>query len=211
MYMLKQKIIGEIFSWSKALLIAFSVAIIVSGFIFQPFTVSGSSMEPTLDGVDPLNEEKIGDRVLIYKSDYLLGEEPKFNDIVIIDSRVNRKRMLKDNLIESPIVSMIIREKDNEKNHWIKRVIGEAGDTIEFKNGSVYRNGTELVENYIKEEMELPFEPIVVPENYIFVMGDNRNESKDSRSVGPIPKENVLGKVLLRYFPLNKINIFVNR
>ncbi|MFN7252953.1 MAG: signal peptidase I [Anaerobacillus sp.] len=206
--MLRHKVIGEIFSWSKALLIALSIAIIVSAFIFQPFTVSGSSMEPTLDGEDPINKDKIGDRVLIYKSAYILGEEPKFNEIVIIDSRVNRKRTLKDNLLESPIVSLIIRTNDDEKKHWVKRVIGEAGDTIEFKDGSVYRNGTELVESYIKEEMILPFETIVVPENYIFVMGDNRNGSEDSRNVGPIPKENVLGKALLRYYPLNKINNF---
>lgn len=105
-------------------------------------------------------------------------------------------------------MSLIIRNNDDEKNYWIKRVIGEAGDTIEFKDGRVYRNGTELVEIYIKEEMVVPFETIVVPENYIFVMGDNRNGSKDSRDIGPIPKENVLGKVLLRYYPLNKINNF---
>ncbi|WP_314733378.1 S26 family signal peptidase [Anaerobacillus sp. CMMVII] len=113
--MLKQKIIGEVFSWSKALLIAFSIAIIVSAFIVQPFTVSGSSMEPTLDGEDPINEEKIGDRVFIFKSAYILGE-PKYNDIVIIDSRVNRKRTLKDNLLESPIVSLIFKKNDDEKS-----------------------------------------------------------------------------------------------
>ncbi|HBI03997.1 MAG TPA: signal peptidase I [Paenibacillaceae bacterium] len=207
--MSKKKVISEIFSWCKALIIATSIAIIINAFILQPFTVSGSSMEPTLDGKDPMNEDKIGDRVLIYKSAFILGEDPKFNDIVIIDRRVNKKREVKDYLLESPIVSLIIRNNDDEKNYWIKRVIGEAGDTIEFKNGRVYRNGTELVENYIREEeMVVPFETIVVPENYIFVMGDNRNGSMDSREIGPIPKENVLGKVLLRYYPLHKINNF---
>ena len=199
--MSKKKVISEIFSWCKALIIATSIAIIINAFILQPFTVSGSSM-------DPMNEDKIGDRVLIYKSAFILGEDPKFNDIVIIDRRVNKKREVKDYLLESPIVSLIIRNNDDEKNYWIKRVIGEAGDTIEFKNGRVYRNGTELVEIYIKEEMVVPFETIVVPENYIFVMGDNRNGSMDSREIGPIPKENVLGKVLLRYYPLHKINNF---
>lgn len=205
--MLKQKVIDEIISWSKALLIAVAISIIVSAFIVQPFTVSGSSMEPTFDGEDPLNVDKIGDRLFIYKSAYILGEEPEFNDIVIIDSRIDRKRTLKDNLLESPIVRMITRKNDDE-NYWIKRVIGEAGDTIEFKDGRVYRNGTELVENFIKEEMVGSFETVVVPENYIFVMGDNRNNSRDSRSIGPIPKENVLGEVLLRYYPFNKLSNF---
>lgn len=206
--MLINKVLAEIISWSKALLIALSIAIFINAFIFQPFTVSGASMEPTLDGEDLIDKEKIGDRVLIYKSGYILGEEPKINDIVIIDSRLHKKRTLKDNLMESPIVSLIIRKNDDENIHWIKRVIGEAGDRIEYKDGNVYRNGTKLVEDYIKEEMVMPFETIVVPENYIFVMGDNRNGSRDSRSVGPIPKENVVGKVLLRYYPLNKINNF---
>lgn len=205
---MNKKTIGEIISWSKALLFSFSIAIIVSAFIFQPFTVSGSSMEPTLDGEDPRNEEKIGDRVLTYKSAYILGEEPKYNDMVIIDSRINRKRTIKDNFFESPIVSFFFRNSDNEKSLWIKRVIGEAGDTLEFIDGKVYRNGFELVEDYIKEDESFPFETIVVQENHVFVMGDNRNGSKDSRIVGSIPRENVIGKVILRFYPFNKINNF---
>jgi signal peptidase I len=206
--MLKKKIIGEIFSWSKALLFALSISIIVSAFILQPFIVSGSSMEPTLDGEDPFNKVKIGDRVLIYKSGYILGEEPKYNDIVIIDSRIDKNRSMKDNLFESPIVSMIFESNDSDKKNWIKRIIGEEGDTLEYKNGRVYRNGEELVEDYIKEEMTFPFETIVVPENHVFVMGDNRNGSRDSREIGPVPNENIVGKVFLRFYPFDKIRKF---
>jgi signal peptidase I len=206
--MLKKKIIGEIFSWSKALLFALSISIIVSAFILQPFIVSGSSMEPTLDGEDPFNKVKIGDRVLIYKSGYILGEEPKYNDIVIIDSRIDKNRSMKDNLFESPIVSMIFESNDSDKKNWIKRIIGEEGDTLEYKNGRVYRNGEELVEDYIKEDMTFPFETIVVPENHVFVMGDNRNGSRDSREIGPVPNENIVGKVFLRFYPFDKIRKF---
>ncbi|MFC0561394.1 signal peptidase I [Halalkalibacter alkalisediminis] len=206
--MLNKKIIGEIFSWSKALLFALSISIIVSVFILQPFIVSGSSMDPTLDGEDPFNKAKIGDRVLIYKSGYILGEEPKYNDIVIIDSRIDKNRSMKDDLFESPIVSMIFGSNDSDKKVWIKRIIGEEGDTLEYKDGRVYRNGEELIEDYIKEDMTFPFETIVVPENHVFVMGDNRNGSLDSRKIGPVPNENILGKVFLRFYPFDKIRKF---
>ncbi|MFS0862987.1 signal peptidase I [Fredinandcohnia sp. 179-A 10B2 NHS] len=179
--MLYKRLLGEIFSWSKALLFALLISIIVSAFVLQPFTVSGSSMEPTFDGKDPTNKDKIGDRVLLYKSGYLLGEKPKYNDIVIIDSRVNKNRGIKDKLSESPIVSFIFGTNDTNYRLWIKRIIGKEGDTLEFKDGKVYRNGEELIEEYIKEDMAFPFETIVVPEKHVFVMGDNRNGSRDSR------------------------------
>ncbi len=203
-----KKILSELFDWSKTLLFVLSISIIVSAFIFQPFKVSGSSMEPTLDGIDGDNKDKVGDRVMIFKSGYLLGIEPQYNDIVIIDSRVNRDRKVKDNFFESPIVKMILRNEDDENNLWIKRVIGEAGDKLEFKNGKVYRNGVELVEDYIKEDMAFPFETIVVPENHVFVMGDNRNGSLDSRVIGSVPCENIVGKVILRFYPFEKVSTF---
>jgi signal peptidase I len=115
---------------------------------------------------------------------------------------------MKDNLFESPIVSMIFESNDSDKKNWIKRIIGEEGDTLEYKNGRVYRNGEELVEDYIKEDMTFPFETIVVPENHVFVMGDNRNGSRDSREIGPVPNENIVGKVFLRFYPFDKIRKF---
>src|SRR5690606_25119688 len=114
---------SEILGWLKAVLFALSISIIVSAFIFQPFTVNGSSMEPTLEGKDPYNKAKIGDKVIVYKGGYNLGEEPKFNDIVIIDSRINIKRDITDKLSESPIVNMTLGK--NDKRLWIKRIIGE--------------------------------------------------------------------------------------
>ncbi|MGO4890492.1 signal peptidase I [Anaerobacillus sp. MEB173] len=81
----------------------------------------------------------------------------------------------------------------------MKRIIGDEGDTLEYKDGRVYRNGEELIEEYLKEDMTFPFETIVVPEKHVFVMGDNRNGSRDSREIGPVPIDNIVGKVLLRF------------
>ena len=75
-------------------------------------------------------------------------------------------------------------------------MIGKGGDVLEFKNGHVYRNGGELQEPYINEPMEFTMEgSYTVPEGMVFVMGDNRNHSSDSRFIGPVPIDHVLGKV----------------
>lgn len=202
------KLASEVISWSKALLLALTLSIIISAFVIQPFSVMGSSMEPTLDGKDPDNDSKKGDYVMVSKSNYALGTEPKYNDIVIIDSRIGKERSLKDNFLESPIVRKALNQDYNETNYWIKRVIGEPGDLLEYIDGKVHRNGNELEEDYIKENMLFPFETIVVPENHVFVLGDNRNNSYDSRDIGTVPIDHVLGKVLFRYYPFDKMTNF---
>ena len=78
-----------------------------------------------------------------------------------------------------------------------KRVIGRPGDTLEFKDGHVWRNGEELQEPYTKDPAMnySRTTPVVVPEGHVFVMGDNRNHSSDSRFIGPVPVDHVLGFV----------------
>ena len=85
----------------------------------------------------------------------------------------------------------------------VKRVIGAAGDTIEIKDGILVLNGEKVQEEYINEQMYDSLEPMVIEENSIFVVGDNRNYSLDSRdpNVGAIPYENIKGKVRFSLFP----------
>lgn len=84
-------------------------------------------------------------------------------------------------------------------NIWVKRVIGKPGDKLEFHDGHVYRNGEKLDEPYINEPMEFSMDgSYTVPEGDVFVMGDNRNHSSDSRFIGPVPIDHVLGKVCLQ-------------
>jgi signal peptidase I len=159
------------------------IAVLVNMFLFQPTTVMGHSMEPTLADQS---------RIYVSKLPRLVKYEPKFGDIVIIDSRVNHPRTWKDDIKESLIMQLLSQKQ--EHNIWVKRVIGLPGDTIEFKNNKVYRNGKLLYEPYIKEEMRnTPNRTIHVPKGYIFVMGDNRNFSKDSRDIGCIPIDHVIG------------------
>ena len=97
---------------------------------------------------------------------------------------------------------------DLEKTRYVKRIIAKAGDTLEIVNGTVYLNGEELNEPYLREAMRAEdFGPVTVPEGSYFCMGDNRNHSLDARYWENtwVTKEDIIGKVYFVYWPLNKI------
>ncbi|MFC7440898.1 signal peptidase I [Laceyella putida] len=177
------KILKELFAWGSSIVFGITIALFISIFIFQPTKVLGSSMEPTL---------KPNHHIYVSKLPRALSYQPQIGDIVIIDSRVDRKRTWKDDFLDTPLFSVF---KEN-RNHdvWVKRVIGVPADIITIKHNKVYRNGQLLKEDYIKEAMiDTPDAEFVVPEGQIFVMGDNRNNSRDSREIGCIPIDHVLG------------------
>ncbi|GGD25343.1 signal peptidase I [Pontibacillus salipaludis] len=197
----------EIFSWSKVIVFVLVFSVAITTFLLQPFKVSGESMEPTLDGMDLKEGDMKGDRLWVFKGAYTLGQQPEYKDVVVVDNRLDEERTVKDKLLESPVVNMVFGDK-NQDNYWVKRVIGEPGDTIEYKNGDLYRNGKVLEEAYIKEEMLSSFEKVVVPVGHVFVMGDNRNNSHDSRAVGTIPVDHLVGQVFLRFYPFDQLKTF---
>lgn len=186
------------FSWLKQIILVILLALFISIFIIQTYDISDVSMEPTFD--------RQGNRVLVLLTPYHFGVKPGYGEIVIIDSRVDRKRTLWDKLIENPLVALIVREQN--VHMWVKRVIGLPGDNLEYKDGSVYRNGQELTEPYIMDKMKTAFETAIIPEGFIYVMGDNRNRSSDSRIIGPVPISNIQGRVILRFYPFNKISAY---
>ncbi len=91
------------------------------------------------------------------------------------------------------------------KEKYIKRVIGLPGETVEVKDGKVYVNEKPLDEPYLNSPMQYDSGPIQVPEGHVFVMGDNRSVSLDSRSFGPIEISSIVGRALFVYFPFNRI------
>lgn len=178
------KIWKEIQGWGISLIIAILLSMFVGIFIIQPYTVNGYSMEPTLDHKQ---------RIYAWKITQTLDKLPDYEDIVIIDSRVDRSRSFWDSVNEHPLIR-ILTGGPQEDFFYVKRVIGLPGDTIEIINGQVYRNGTLLEEPYIKEKMIADGSQMwQIPENHVFVMGDNRNNSRDSRMIGPIPLDHVMG------------------
>jgi len=193
----KNIIFRELLSWVKTLSFAFVAALMINVFIFEMTTVSGTSMSPTLNN---------NDRLFSFKINQIFKIVPEYGDIVVVDCNTSRLRTLSDEIKDSALISTITRKAN--KNILVKRVIGKSGDTLEFINGKLYRNGELLEENYIKEDMINKDFKITIPDDHIFVMGDNRNNSKDSRTVGPIPVKNVLAKVLFRAYPFDKIGKF---
>jgi signal peptidase I len=179
----------EVYEWCYSIIIALAIALIIHIFFFQPTRVSGESMVPTLHN---------GEYLIVSKFSHIMNEVPGYGDIVIIDSRVHYPRTWKDDVAEPMNNYMaFFNSKLQTKNIWVKRVIGRPGDKLAFHDGHVWRNGEELQESYIDEPMTYSQKgEITVPEGYVFCMGDNRNHSSDSRFIGPVPVDHVLGHVI---------------
>lgn len=172
-------------------LLAFILAVLINIYVCRPSKVSGESMVPTL--ID-------NETVYISQLPYVFGDI-KFGDIVVIDSNLTAKRTFMTSVVETLKYNILTKDLiDYEVDtFWIKRVIGVEGDVIEFRDNAIYRNGTKLYEEYINSQDIYTYPngmTIEVQKGYIYVMGDNRNISRDSRQEGQIPVKNVVGKLV---------------
>jgi signal peptidase I len=179
----KQK--NELWEWTKALLIAVGLAALIRYFLFTPIVVDGLSMMPTLHN---------GDRMIVNKLSYTVGEPDRFDIIVF----------------HAP-----------EQKDYIKRVIGLPGDTVEYENDVLYINGKAYDEPYLEEykeqidgglltedfTLEEKIGQDTVPEGTLFVMGDNRRFSKDSRHIGVVDIDEVIGSTNIIYWPIQDIEV----
>ncbi len=206
--MSKKAILREIGEWLYCAVIALVLALTIRYFLGTPTVVKQSSMYDTLES----NQRLILNRWIrtvkgeIKRGDIVTFESPSKitlrNDEVNLDhpEAIYKKRT--SNLLDKFKYSVL----EINRISYIKRVIGIAGDHILIKNGNVYLNGEKLEEDYILEGAVTEgdrFYDVIVPEGYIYVMGDNREKSTDSRAFGCIPINKVDSKVLMRFWPLN--------
>jgi len=178
------------------IIIAFALALIIKTFLIQAFYIPSQSMVPTL---------KIGDRVLVNKLVYDFGE-PQHGDVVVFE---NPSLQVPDRNVFEAIWDWLIEglgfSVDPTKD-FIKRVVGLPGDTVEMRNGNVFVNGQRISEPYISNHGAQDFPATEVEPGKIFVMGDNRPNSQDSRSaLGQIPLEKVVGKAFVLLWPPSRV------
>ncbi|WP_419883319.1 signal peptidase I [Peribacillus sp. B-H-3] len=182
-FLKKSPVFDEVLSWIKSALIALIIVVICRTYIFTPTLVKGESMMPNLQD---------GNCLIISK----IGEPKRFDEVVF--------------------------HATDSKDDYIKRVIGLPGDTVEMKNDTLYVNGIVYKEPYLNlGKKKLPFKEkytgdftlkeitgrTKVPKDSLFVLGDNRPISNDSRIFGFIPQKSVIGKVKLQVWPLSEIGI----
>lgn len=168
----------ELLEWVQAIVIAVVLALVIRSFVFTVVRVDGQSMEPTLQH---------NDRMIVWR----LGYEPERDDIVIFNPPGYEKNV-----------------------YWIKRVIATEGQHVEidYARNSVYVDGEKIDEPYLGEEMRalahLPITEIDVPEDCVFVLGDNRNHSTDGRVIGPVSEDRIVGKAVVRFWPFGGIESY---
>ncbi|MEG1008478.1 MAG: signal peptidase I [Clostridia bacterium] len=197
----KIKIKKEIIEWIICFVIAYVIYIVVNFFVGTISGVKQTSMKPTA------NE---GDRLVISRN-IIAKQKLKHGDIITFSAPDETQKITdgNDNIADYKNRNFFTYNfLGINKKSYIKRVIGLPKDRIKLYEGDVYKNGIKINEPYlngIKTISTGPYIDVVVPDNTVFVMGDNRSESMDSRIFGCIPFDKIEGNVLFRIFPFNKM------
>ena len=170
--------VRNVVEWVAIIVGALAVALIVKTFLIQAFFIPSLSMFPTLDE---------GDRVLVNKLSYKLHDVNR-GDLVVFERPKG--------------------QPESEIKDLIKRVIALPGETIEAREGTVYIDGKQLEEDYLVEGVtteNLPRQKI--PAGHVFVMGDNRSDSSDSRVFGSIEEDTIVGRAFVRVWPIPQLSL----
>jgi signal peptidase I len=160
----------------KTISLSLILALGIRTFVAEARYIPSGSMEPTL---------QINDKLIIDKISYDFSS-PKRGDIIVFN----------------PTKNLML---ENFHDAFIKRVIGLPGEKVAVKNGKVYINDVPLQENYLEAKPDYQWGPVVVPADSYLVLGDNRNNSYDSHYWGFVPRNKILGRAILRFWPLNRI------
>jgi signal peptidase I len=180
---------------------ALIIALVVQWLLVKPYRIPSGSMEPTLD---------VGQRVLVNRLSHRLGSNPSVGDIITFHPPAGADQAQPGCGAPHASGQPCPRPTPQQSSQtFIKRVVGVGGDSIAVRNGDVIRNGHATREPFINpcaggQGCDLPT-PVTVPRGYVFVMGDNRGASDDSRFWGPVPNGWVIGEAFFTYWPPKRV------
>lgn len=204
----------DILEWILCIVIAFALAVVIKYFVGTPTIVSQVSMKPTL---------MPGQRLILNRWMRTTNEMPQRGEIITFEAP-STVTYANSNLIDTnnPVAKyektpanwwskFVYYVLEIGKESYIKRVIALPGEHVKIENGKVYVNGKELKEDYLQSTVVTTvdakdynyFNDFIVPEGYVFAMGDNRSQSTDCRAFGCVPIEKIESKVWIRFWPLN--------
>ena len=168
-------------SW-RSLLIWVLLALLLRWIVVEPRWIPSGSMLPTL---------QLQDRILVEKL------SPRFD-------RVRHQALPLNSIVVFKVPEPLVQAGYDPDAALIKRVVGRPGDQLEVRDGQLRRNGEAVDEPWLNEAIDYVMAPVTVPDNELWVMGDNRNASLDSHLWGPLPEADVIGTAILRYWPLSR-------
>ena len=168
-------------SW-RSLLIWVLLALMLRWIVVEPRWIPSGSMLPTL---------QLQDRILVEKL------SPRFD-------RVRHQPLPLNSIVVFKVPEPLVQAGYDPDAALIKRVVGRPGDQLEVRDGQLRRNGEAVDEPWLNEAIDYVMPPVTVPDNELWVMGDNRNASLDSHLWGPLPEADVIGTAILRYWPLSR-------
>ncbi len=177
--------------------VAALIAFLLKTFVAQAFYIPSPSMVPQL---------QVNDRVVVSKLAYRT-HEPRRGDIVVFDCPP-MANCAEPSVPSNPAARLlrglgeVVGLVQPSTEEWIKRVVALPGETVEGREGAVWINGRRLVEPYLTDEVTTSsFPPQVVPPDHLWIMGDNRANSTDSRVVGPVGMSSVVGRAIVTVWP----------
>ena len=168
-------------SW-RSLLLWVLLALLLRWQVIEPRWIPSGSMLPTL---------QLQDRILVEKL------RPRLD-------RTRHQPLPLNSIVVFRVPEPLLQAGYDPDAALIKRVVGRPGDLLEVRDGRLWRNGAAVEEPWLSEDISYVMAPVTVPDNELWVMGDNRNASLDSHLWGPLPEADVIGTAILRYWPLSR-------
>lgn len=188
----KENVKSQVRDWTESIIIAIILALLIRTFVVQAFKIPSGSMIPTF---------KVGDRIFVNK--FLYGAKIPFTDFNLPAVRQPKRGDI-----------IVFISPETPKKDFVKRLIATGGERVEIRDGKIFINGTQadepsLVSNYYYNAGDFGKEgqAVVVPKDSYFALGDNSSSSRDSRYWGFVPKKNLLGKVIVIYWPLHRLKV----